>query len=265
MANSKNNTIQVSNLSVIFNDVQVGLQALENVNFAVKKGEFVSIIGPSGCGKSTLFRALGDMLDQEDVGINGEIKIAGETTKMARENRKIGLVFQTPTLLEWRSVLKNVELPLEIMKIDKNERRKRAKKLLKMVGLEQYSKFRPSKLSGGMQQRVSIARALAYNPEVLLMDEPFGALDEVTRRKMNDELIEVWKRTNKTILFVTHSIEEAVYLSEKIIVLSKRPGTIKDIIDVKLKYPRKELLSDVKFFNVVKEVRENFDYNNGNH
>lgn len=263
MDSSNKYAINVENLNVTFNDVKVGLKALKDINFKVKQGEFVSIIGPSGCGKSTLFKVLADIVEKEDSDIAGKIEVLGDSKQIARKNRRIGVVFQTPTLFEWRSVLGNVELPLEIMKISKKERKQRALELLELVGLKQYAHFRPSKLSGGMQQRVSIARALAYDPEILLMDEPFGALDELTRRKMNDELIKVWQRTNKTILFVTHSIEEAVYLSQKIIVLSERPGRILDNIKVNLDYPREGIQSEIRFFNLVRKVRENFDQNNG--
>ncbi len=265
MGSSSKYAINVENLNVTFNDVKVGLKALEDISFKVKKGEFVSIIGPSGCGKSTLFRVLADIVEREDSDIQGNIEILGDSKQLAQKNRRIGVVFQSPTLFEWRSVISNVELPLEIMKINKKERKEKSRKLLKLVGLDQYAHFSPSKLSGGMQQRVSIARALAYDPEILLMDEPFGAIDELHRRKMNDELINVWQRTNKTILFVTHSIEEAVYLSQRILVLSERPGRIKDIISVNLPYPRKGIQSEIKFFNLVRKVRDNFDQNNGNH
>ncbi len=259
MGSSKNKgdiIIDVKNLNVIFNDIKLGLKALHNVSFRVCENEFVSIIGPSGCGKSTLFKVLGDILNGDDSEITGEIEIMGTTPSNARKLRNVGVVFQKPTLLEWRNVAKNVVLPLEIMGFSKESRVKRVDELLKLVGLNDYASFRPSQLSGGMQQRVSIARALAYDPELLLMDEPFGALDEINRRNMNDELIKIWKKTNKTILFVTHSIEEAVYLSQRIIVLSERPGEVKKDITIDLPYPRNRIQNSVEFFEYISLIRK---------
>jgi NitT/TauT family transport system ATP-binding protein len=254
MASTKT-AIQVKNLSVIYNDVKIGLKALDNINFEVKEDEFVSIIGPSGCGKSTLFRVLGDILENGETEVRGDIKVLNKPAKQARIKRQIGIVFQKPTLLEWRNVYKNVALPLEIIGMDREEQEQRINKLLALVGLDKNAKFRPSQLSGGMQQRVSIARALAYDPEILLMDEPFGALDEIKRRQMNNELIKIWTKTKKTILFVTHSIEEAVYLSQQIIILSNQPGRIKKIVNIDLPYPREKVQNDTKFFNYIKNVR----------
>jgi NitT/TauT family transport system ATP-binding protein len=259
MGTSTDTVIKVKNLSVVFSNIKLGLLALENVNFEIKENEFVTIIGPSGCGKSTLFKVLGDILDGEKVDITGQMEVMGTSPYKARNQRKVGIVFQKPTLLEWRNVERNVALPLEIMGFSKEKRKNKCNELLKLVGLSDYAKFKPGELSGGMQQRVSIARALAYNPEILLMDEPFSALDEISRRNMNDELINLWQKTNKTILFVTHSIEEAVYLSQRIIVLTGRPGTIKKIITIDLPYPRKKYQNDVKFFEFIKSVRKNLE------
>ncbi len=258
MANSNNNQkiVEIKNLNVTFHDIKLNLQALKDINLVVNEDEFVSIIGPSGCGKSTLFHILGDILVDTNVDINGKVKILNQKPNFAREKRQVGVVFQKPTLLEWRNVIDNVTLPLEIIGQKKHTRIKKAEKLLDLVGLLEYRNFRPSQLSGGMQQRVSIARALAYDPELLLMDEPFGALDEITRRNMNDQLIKIWKKTKKTILFVTHSIEEAVYLSEKIIVLSKRPGTVEKTINIKIPYPRQKYQNKVEFFEYIKQVRQ---------
>lgn len=256
MANSNNTIIRVKNLNVVFNDIKLGLNAVQDLNFEAKENEFISIIGPSGCGKSTLFKVIGDILNGEETDITGEVEVLGSSPRQARKNRKVGIVFQKPTLLEWRTVLANVMLPLEIIGIHKANRKKKAMDLLKMVDLEKYASFRPSKLSGGMQQRVSIARALAYDPELLLMDEPFGALDEISRRRMNDELIKLWKKTNKTVLFVTHSIQEAVYLSQRIIVLTERPGTVKEIINIDLPYPRHTIQDNVEFFTYTKKVHK---------
>lgn len=256
MATSNKHAIEVKNLNIIYNDIKLGLNAVRDVNFDIKDGEFVSIVGPSGCGKSTILKVISDTLNADTTDFNGQVLIHGLTPEEARKKRKLGLVFQKSTLLEWRTVEGNIMLPLEIMKVDKTESKKTIQKLLKLVDLEKYARFRPSQLSGGMQQRVSIARALAYNPEVLLMDEPFGALDEINRRRMNDELLQIWKETKKTILFVTHSIEEAVYLSQRIIVLTKQPGTVREIIDIKLPYPRSAVAEDVKFFKYITEIRK---------
>ena len=256
---SSSNVINVQNLNVTFNNVQFGLQALRDISFKIKEGQFVSIIGPSGCGKSTLFEVVGDIMNNEEADISGRVNILGTIPKLARQKRKIGIVFQKPTLLEWRTIKDNIALPLEIMGFDKSLREKKIKILLKLVGLDDYSNFRPTQLSGGMQQRASIARALAYDPEILLMDEPFGALDEISRKKLNDELIKVWQKTKKTILFITHSIEEAVYLSESIIILSERPGSIKKIVEIKLPYPRKKYEGDVKIFKYINKVRKKLE------
>ncbi len=251
-----NNVIDIKGLNIIYNDIKLGLNAIRNVSFSVKQGEFISIVGPSGCGKSTILKVISDTLDKESTDFTGQVLIHNLLPKEAREKRKIGLVFQKPTLLEWRSVEGNIMLPLEIMKEDKKTRTNKVKNLLKMVDLEEYAKYLPTHLSGGMQQRVSIARALAYNPELLLMDEPFAALDEITRQRMNDELLQIWKETKKTILFVTHSIEEAVYLSQRIIVLTKLPGTIREIVDVDLPYPRSKIRDDYKFFKYITDIRK---------
>lgn len=180
--------------------------ALQNATLNVQPGEFVSLIGPSGCGKTTLLRLIADLIEPT----SGELRVAGKTPKEAREAREYGYVFQAPVLYEWRTVVKNVMLPLEIMGFPKAERQERAARLLKLVGLQDFHKQYPFQLSGGMQQRVSIARALAFDPKLLLMDEPFGALDEITREALNDELLRIWEETHKTVVFVTHSIPEAV-------------------------------------------------------
>lgn len=258
MDNSKSRKmISVKNLSVTFNDIKKGLKALEDINLTVDENEFVTIIGPSGSGKSTLFRALADILNGQrgdNVEVEGDIEIDGLPVKRARKDRKIGVVFQKPTLLEWRNIQKNVELPLEI--VEAQGRAERSEELLDLVELSEYKNFRPSQLSGGMQQRVSIARALAFDPPVLLMDEPFSALDEITRRSMNDELIEIWQDTKKTILFITHSIEEAVYLSQRIVVMTKRPGKVKKEIEINLPYPRTKQIDSQEFFKYITKVRK---------
>jgi NitT/TauT family transport system ATP-binding protein len=188
--------------------------------------------------------------------VEGEIRVMGKIPVVASKNREIGLILQEPTLLEWRDVSRNISLPLEIMGYSREEQVKEVRKFLKLLDLEKYAKYRPSELSGGMQQKVSIGRALAYDPDVLLMDEPFGALDEINRKKMNDEIIKVWQKTKKTILFITHSIDEAVYLSEKVIVLSEKPSTIHKIVKIKLPYPRIREQNSTRYFKYIKQVRQ---------
>lgn len=256
MALTEKTAIDVKNLNIVYNDIKLGLNAIQDLSFTVKQGEFLSIVGPSGCGKSTILKVLSDTLNKETTDFTGTVLINNESPDIARTKRKVGLVFQKPTLLEWRSVESNILLPLEIMKTPKPEAKEIVKNLLRLTDLEKYSKFHPSQLSGGMQQRVSIARALAYNPEVLLMDEPFGAIDEINRRKMNDELLEIWQKTQKTVVFITHSIEEAIYLSQRILVLTKQPGTLRKEIKVDLPYPRNKTQDDIKFFKYITEIRK---------
>ncbi len=249
------NVITIKNLNVQFDSNDKYLHVLRDMNFAVKKGSFVSIIGPSGCGKSTLFRLISGLPTRDTCKIAGKIRVNGKKPETASKNRNIGLIFQKPTLLEWRNVLENISLPLEIMGYQ-GERDKKIKQLLDILDLTSYSSYRPSELSGGMQQKVSIGRALAYNPELLLMDEPFGSLDEINRRKMNEEIIKIWTRLKKTILFVTHSIQEAVFLSEEVIILTKKPSTIYKTVKIDLPYPRKGYEGSSKYFNYIKEIRE---------
>jgi NitT/TauT family transport system ATP-binding protein len=247
--------IEVTNLSALFDGDGKHLKVLSDINFSIKEGSFTSIIGPSGCGKSTLFRLLSGLPTRDTCKIEGSIRILGKKPQTASKNREIGLVLQNPTLLEWRNVKSNMSLPLEIMEYTKSKKEKKVEKLLKLLELEEFSEYRPSELSGGMQQKVSIGRALAYDPELLLMDEPFGALDEINRRRMNNEMIEIWKKTKKTILFITHSIDEAVYLSQKVIILSNKPSTIHKIVDIKLSYPRCEQEDSSEYFKYIKKVR----------
>jgi NitT/TauT family transport system ATP-binding protein len=227
--------------------------ALQNINLTVQPGEFVSLIGPSGCGKSTLLRLIADLLEPT----SGELKINGKTPEQARKDRDYGMVFQSPTLYDWRSVTKNVQLPLEIMGYSPQERKSRAQKMLELVELGKFTNHYPWQLSGGMQQRVAIARALSFEPSILLMDEPFGALDEFTRERMNLEILRIWDTTKITVIFVTHSIPEAVFLSTRVVVMSPRPGRITQVVDIDLPYPRVfETREDPKFFKKVIEVRE---------
>jgi NitT/TauT family transport system ATP-binding protein len=228
------------------------VRALQGINLTIDPGEFVSLIGPSGCGKSTLLRLLGDLL----APTSGTIRVNGKSPRLARLSREYGIVFQQPVLYEWRTVIQNVQLPLEVMRVSGAERRQRAEALLALVGLTEFANRYPWELSGGMQQRVSIARALSFRPSVLLMDEPFGALDEMTRERLNRELLNIWSETGTTIVFVTHSVAEAVFLSDRVVVMSPRPGRIDTTIKVDLPRPREaETRELAHFFELVAEVR----------
>ena len=219
--------IDIRNLSLTFQTADAPVFALSNIDLQVRAGEFVSLIGPSGCGKTTLMRIVADLEQPTE----GSITVNGVSPREARLKRAYGYIFQAAALYPWRNVLRNVELPHEIMGVAKEEREAKAKRYLELVGLSGFEKKYPWQLSGGMQQRVSIARALSFDPQLLLMDEPFGALDEITRDRMNEELLQIWAKTRKTVIFVTHSIDEAVLLSTKIVVMSARPGRIVDVID----------------------------------
>ena len=206
---------------------RVVTQALDGIDLDVSRGEFVSLIGPSGCGKSTLLRLVGDRTSPT----SGSVTVNGKPAAQARRDRDYGMVFQAPVLFDWRTVEDNVKLPLEILGWDSARRSARAREMLELVELGDFLRHHPFQLSGGMQQRVAIARALAFEPSILLMDEPFGALDEMTRERMNSEVLRIWERTGTTILFVTHSIPEAVFLSSRIVVMSPRPVRIVDVIE----------------------------------
>jgi NitT/TauT family transport system ATP-binding protein len=219
--------IEAQNLSLVFTTRDGPVQALAEIDLSVARGAFVSLIGPSGCGKTTLLRAVADL----EQPTSGALLVNGMSPTEARLARAYGYVFQAPALYPWRNVERNITLPLEIMGIPRAERRERARHWLGVVGLEGFARSQPWQLSGGMQQRVSIARALSFDPSLLLMDEPFGALDEITRDHLNDQLLQLWRRTGKTVVFVTHSIAEAVYLSTRIVVMSPRPGRILEVID----------------------------------
>jgi NitT/TauT family transport system ATP-binding protein len=201
--------------------------ALEDVHLTVAEGEFVSLIGPSGCGKSTLLRIIADL----DAPSSGSLSVFGKTSRQARLDQDYGIAFQQAGLLPWRTVAANVGLPLEIHHVDKGKRKQRVAELLEMVGLADFAKSYPDELSGGMQQRVAIARALAESPRLLLMDEPFGALDEITRERMQTELVRICAETGAAVVFVTHSIPEAVFLSDRVVVMTPRPGRIIEIVD----------------------------------
>ncbi|MGY2881638.1 ABC transporter ATP-binding protein [Thermostichus sp. OS-CIW-28] len=223
------------------------LVALRDINLEVQRGEFIALIGPSGCGKTTLLRILADLEQSSE----GSVSIAGRSPRQARQERLYGYIFQAPTLLEWRTALQNVMLPLQVMHLSKRERQERAKAMLQRVGLGNFLHSYPWQLSGGMQQRVSLARALVFDPELLFMDEPFGALDEITREKMNLELLRLWETTQKTVFFVTHSIQEAVFLSTRVVVMTPNPGQIAKVIPVDLPQPRGfETWRSTRFFEL---------------
>ena len=229
------------------------IEALQGIDLAIEPGEFVSLIGPSGCGKSTLLRLVADLVTPTA----GAIEVFGKPAKQARLDRDYGMAFQSAGLFSWRKVARNIELPLELMGWSKGEREARSDEMLEMVRLAGFGNHYPWQLSGGMQQRVAIARALSFRPKLLLMDEPFGALDEMTREHMQDELLELVAELGTTVLFVTHSISEATFLSDRVVVLSPRPGRIHEIIDVPLGSERDDdTREDETFFKCATEVRE---------
>lgn len=221
--------VEIINVSMQFGSLKV----LNEINLVIQKGEFVTLLGPSGCGKSTLLNIIGGLIKPT----TGEVKIFGTTMHSVMPD-KIAMVFQDPALFPWRTVIGNVEFPLEIKKIKRYEREKIARQYIELVNLKGFENYYPSQISGGMKQRVSIARALASGAEILLMDEPFGALDEQSRFALGQELIRIWEKTGKTIIFVTHSISEAILLGDKIVVISARPGRVRNIIEVKVPRPR---------------------------
>jgi len=227
--------------------------ALSGIDLEIASREFVSLIGPSGCGKSTLLRVVGDLITPS----SGTVEVAGKAAHQARLDREYGMVFQAPVLFDWRTVEANVRLPLEVTGYPREKRDALVRQKLELVELGGFGNHYPHQLSGGMQQRVAIARALALQPSLLLMDEPFGALDEMTRERLNSELLGIWSETGTTIIFVTHSIPEAVFLSSRVVVMSPRPGRIAETIDIDLPYPRDETTREEdRYFELVTEVRE---------
>jgi NitT/TauT family transport system ATP-binding protein len=245
--------VEISGVNLTFQTADTPVYALSDVNLTIARGEFVSFIGPSGCGKTTLLRVIADLQKVT----SGEVKVNGVSPETARLDRAYGYVFQAPALYPWRNIQHNITLPLEIMGLSKAERLARAQRVLELVNLTGFEKKFPWQLSGGMQQRVSIARALSFDPELLLMDEPFGALDEIIRDHLNEQLLGLWRRTGKTLLFVTHSIPEAVFLSTKIVVMSPRPGRIIDVIDSNLPRDRSlEIRESPEFAAIAHRVRE---------
>ena len=250
---SNNTIISAKDLSLTFQTNDGPVHALKDVSLDIEKGEFVSFIGPSGCGKTTFLRVMAD-LEQPTAG---SITMNGVSPEEARRARAYGYVFQAAGLYPWRTIAGNIRLPLEIMGYEKADQTERVKRVLDLVELSGFEKKFPWQLSGGMQQRASIARALAFDADILLMDEPFGALDEIVRDHLNEQLLQLWARTEKTIAFVTHSIPEAVYLSTKIVVMSPRPGRIADVIESTLPKERPlEIRDSPEFIEIAHRVRE---------
>ena len=250
---SNNKIISAKDLSLTFQTNDGPVHALKDVSLDIEKGDFVSFIGPSGCGKTTFLRVMAD-LEQPTAG---SITMNGVSPEEARRARAYGYVFQAAGLYPWRTIGGNIRLPLEIMGYDKADQVERVKRVLELVELDGFEKKFPWQLSGGMQQRASIARALAFDADILLMDEPFGALDEIVRDHLNEQLLQLWDRTEKTIAFVTHSIPEAVYLSTKIVVMSPRPGRIADVIESTLPRERPlEIRDSPEFIEIAYRVRE---------
>ncbi|HMB47690.1 MAG TPA: ABC transporter ATP-binding protein [Afifellaceae bacterium] len=245
--------IEANGLSLTFHTNDGPVHALSEIDLDIRRGEFVSLIGPSGCGKTTLLRVIADLEQPTE----GSILVNGVSAEQARLNRAYGYVFQAAALYPWRTIAANVALPLEIMGLSKSEQAARVEKNLELVNLTGFDRKFPWQLSGGMQQRASIARALSFDPDLLLMDEPFGALDEIVRDHLNEQLLQLWAKTNKTIVFVTHSIPEAVFLSSRIVVMSPRPGRVHDVIDCNLPADRRlDIRETPEFLDIAHRVRE---------
>jgi NitT/TauT family transport system ATP-binding protein len=243
----------VVSLEGVSKSFRTGVTALQDIALELRAGEFISLIGPSGCGKSTLLRIIGDLIQPS----SGNVVVNGKSAHQARLDHDYGIVFQDSVLYDWRTVARNVALPLEMLGWDRARRRARVAEMLELVELVGFESSRPWQLSGGMQQRVSIARALSFDPALLLMDEPFGALDEMTRERLNMELLRIWEKAGSTVVFVTHSISEAVFLSTRVVVMSARPGRVADVIDVDLEQPRTaETREDPHYFELITAVRE---------
>ncbi len=243
--------VSISGLSKTF--AKADITALDDISLEIGQREFVSLIGPSGCGKSTLLRAVGDIVEPTA----GSVEVNGKPARRARLDGDYGIVFQAPVLYDWRTVAKNIALPLEMLGWDRARRVARVKEMVELVDLAGFEDHHPWQLSGGMQQRVSIARAFSFSPALLLMDEPFGALDEMTRERLNLELLRLWLETESTVIFVTHSISEAVFLSTRVVVMSARPGRVSAIVPIDLPQPRMAATrEEARFFELVTEVRE---------
>ena len=253
-AAAKRAVIEISGVSKTYRTQDGDVPSLRPLDFSVDQGEFLVVVGPSGCGKSTLLKLIAGLLPPSE----GEIRV--ESRVVTKPHADVGIVFQSPLLLPWRSVFRNVLMPVEVKGLPRAEYEKRAHALLKMVGLEGFENKYPWQLSGGMQQRASICRALVHDPKIVLMDEPFGALDAMTRERMNVELQRIQRETGKTVLLITHSIPEAVFLADRVLVMSERPGTIAAIYEVTLPRPRSlEVLSDPVFVQLTQTIRRHFD------
>jgi NitT/TauT family transport system ATP-binding protein len=253
MTSGDESVVSLSHVDKTFGAAGAATVALADISLDIRRGEFVSLIGPSGCGKSTLLRLIGDLTEPTA----GAIRVNGKPAAQARLDRDYGMVFQAPVLFDWRTVEDNVRLPLELFGQDKGTQASRTAEMLELVDLTAFARYHPYELSGGMQQRVAIARALAFSPLLLLMDEPFGALDEMTRERMNSEVLSIWQRTGITVVFVTHSIPEAVFLSTRVVVMSARPGRITRLVEVDLPQPRGLVTRESpRYFDLITEVRE---------
>ena len=249
--NERAHVVELKAVSKEFGRGQV--RALEEIDLEIRPREFISLIGPSGCGKSTLLRIVGDLIQPS----GGDVVVNGKSAHQARLDRDYGIVFQDAVLFDWRTVEKNIGLPLEILRWDRRKRSARVQELVDLVELKGFENHHPWQLSGGMQQRVSIARALSFAPPLLLMDEPFGALDEMTRERLNLELLRIWEQSGSTVIFVTHSISEAVFLSTRVVVMSARPGRIVGVVDVDLPQPRTaETREEPRFAELIRDVRQ---------
>ncbi len=258
MEQMKETEINIKGLCVRFPDRDNGgdIQALKDVNLDIQEGSFVSLLGPSGCGKTTLLRCIADLQEMT----SGIINVKGRSPKEIRLSQKYGIVFQSPVLYDWRTVRRNICLPMEVIGLPKPERTRRVDEVLELVGLTKFGKKYPHQLSGGMQQRVGIARALALDPEILLMDEPFSALDEFTKEKLHFDLLRIWQETKKTILFVTHNIRESVFLSDDVVVLSPHPGRVSAVVNIDLPRPRDAACRNTaEFGELVTKVRNSFE------
>jgi NitT/TauT family transport system ATP-binding protein len=246
-------TVDVANVTKVFNAGKPNeVHALEAIDLKIEQGAFVSLIGPSGCGKSTLLRLVAALTHPSE----GTVSVNSKSADQARVDRDYGMAFQTSALFKWRTITENIELPLQLMGWSRSDRKDRAREMLDLVKLSEFGDHYPRELSGGMRQRVAIARALSFKPTLLLMDEPFGALDEMTREHMQMELLDIWNKTGKTVVFVTHSIPEAVFLSQRVIVMSPRPGRIASDIRIELGDRMFETREAPEFFGKVTEVRE---------
>lgn len=260
MSDRREPAVVIDRVSKVFNKGKPNqVHALDDIDLAIEDGSFTSLIGPSGCGKSTLLRLMGALTHPTD----GTVTVNGKTADQARLDRDYGMAFQTSGLFEWRTVIENIQLPLQLMGWDRQDRKERAAEMLDLVKLPEFGGHYPRELSGGMQQRVAIARALAFRPSLLLMDEPFGALDEMTREHMQTEVLDIWERTGKTVVFVTHSIPEAVFLSNRVIVMSPRPGRIAADIAVDLGKRTFDTRESQTFFTKITEVREALRFEEG--